>query len=352
MKKDTNPLQTNWRKFGIKSSLGSTTIPIEAPELENTANTKPISSGNIDVMSKANNPGGVKLPGLSKLHNSSKNVIEKFNKNSSNLDNISKILNNYPDASGSAYEEFCDMRKALTYEQKEEIDNFIGSKDYSRINERPAPPGRYNLDDAKNRRLGVTLSRIISKIAEDNYGAVTDGDDFWDTDRLAMRRVNRESLYKCRNSREKNNIIILLDSSPSCSKQADFYSKIATQCTLYGDVELYDAPNARLVHIYDNKKKMFVQFITVEDVLRGAHKWSYFKNRTIIFFGDFDGYEVVMKNTVSNKVYYFCTERMSSIKTKMSYTSQRSTPHNFRNLTAIPNVHDVKSFMEACKKLK
>jgi hypothetical protein len=77
-----------------------------------------------------------------------------------------------------------------------------------------------------------------------------------------------------------------------------------------------------------------------------------FKNRTIIFFGDNDGFHIALKNTVHNKVYYFYT----SDENDFQYTLQDHTDYggdcNTKNLKPIYNIKDVDSFMKACKKLK
>ena len=134
-------------------------------------------------------------------------------------------------------------------------------------------------------------------------------------------------------SREKHNIIIILDSSPSCSRYANFYGKIASQCVQYGDVELYDGPNARLVHIYKPREKSFVTFLTAEDIFNNVHEWSLFKNRTIIFFGDSDGLYTVLKNTVHNKVYYFYTHDEDSFQYDLKDHVDYGYDCNTKNLT-------------------
>lgn len=351
MKKHTNPLQTNWRNFTTTSKKvkkASPKLDSAAPKLnvklkpsENKAN----SNGNLNVLSKANSLGSNTLPGLSKFHNNPKDIVKRF-KNNSNLANNDIYLRSNSD-------EVNKMIETLNDEDQEKYFSFNSAKNYSRINRFPSKPGKYNLEGVKNRRLGAVFSRVISKIAEDSYGAVTEGDDFWDTDRLAMRSINKESIYKCRNSREKQNIIVILDSSPSCSELSDLYSKIAIECINYGDVELYDAPNARLVHMYSHKQQKFAKFLTIEDIKKNVHSWSLFKNRTIIFFGDFDGAHVVFKNTIHNKVYYFTNELADSCLRKMElYKDKGQIAHNFRNLKMIPRIYDLKNFMEACKKLK
>lgn len=354
MKKHINPLQTNWRNFTTTSKKvnklpkldsAAPKLNVELKPSENEAN----SNVNLEVLSKANSLGSNTLPGLSKFHNNPKDIVKRFKNNSNLAKNIIYSEKGRYDSDS----ELSKMLDSLSDEELYNYDTFRSARDYSRINKFPSKAGKYNLEGVKNRRLGATFARAISKIAEDSYGAVTEGDDFWDTDRLAMRSINKESIYKCRNSREKQNIIVMLDSSPSCSELSDLYSKIAIECINYGDIELYDAPNGRLVHIYDNKQQKFVKFLNIEDIKKNVHRWSLFKNRTIIFFGDFDGERVVFNNTLNNKIYYFNKKQDYECLDRMKLYHKRNTaPHNFRNLTMIPNIYNLKNFMEACKKLK
>jgi len=117
----------------------------------------------------------------------------------------------------------------------------------------------------------------------------------------------------------------------------------------FGDIELYDAPNARIVHMYNSRKKAFVKILAMEDIFRDVHMWSLFKNRTIVFFGDFDGLHIVLGGTINNKVYYYCTQGTDDIQW---YLKDNTQPCNYRNLEVIPNITSVESFMKACKKLK
>jgi len=288
-----------------------------------------------------NNSGGKPLPGLGNLRNNPAKINRKFNSNTNAFDpRNSKLLQN-----GKA-------RSKLTEPQKNKLEDFKQDHEMSRINKNPAPAGKLSLKDVRDRRLGVELSRTISKLAEDNIGAYTEGDDYWDCDRLAMRQITKESIFNCKMSREKHNIIIILDSSPSCSRYANFYGKIASQCVQYGDVELYDGPNARLVHIYKPREKSFVKFLTAEDVFNNVHEWSLFKNRTIIFFGDSDGFHIALRNTVHNKVYYFYTSDENDFQYALQDHTDYGGDCNTKNLKPIYNIKDVDSFMKACKKLK
>ena len=340
MKKHTNLIKTDWRNYtsGLESELRTetevktTTLPNSPPISANTSKSS--------VPHVKNNSGGQPLPGLGKLRNNPANINRKFNSNTNAYDPRKSLLQNGQDKAN------------LTEPQKNKISGFISDCDYSRINKNPAPAGKLSLKGVRDRRLGVELARTISKLAEDNIGAYTEGDDYWDCDRLAMRQITKESIFNCKMSREKHNIIIILDSSPSCSKYANFYSKIASQCVQYGDVELYDGPNARLVHIYKPREKSFVKFLTAEDIYNNIHKWSLFKNRTIIFFGDSDGLSIAVKNTVHNKVYYFYTSDENDFQYALQDHTDYGGDCNTKNLKPIYNIKDVDSFMKACKKLK
>jgi len=345
LKKHTNPLQTKWRNFTTPGYPWETT-KVDAPQPKVKLRNITCDVGNspveINVPQKANNSGGLKLPGLSKFHNNSKNITKRFDGNIKiNKADIDMLYN--PDR------EYDMMMDVMSRKNRRKIENFHEDVNMSRINMNPALPGKYTLEGARNRRLAVELSRVISKLAEDHVGAALEGDEFWDCDRLSMRKLNRESIYKCRMSREKHNIIIMLDSSPSCDEYSNFYSDIASQCVQFGDIELYDAPNARIVHMYNSRKKAFVKFLTMEDIFRDVHLWSLFKNRTIVFFGDFDGLHIVLGGTINNKVYYFCTQDTDDIQW---YLKDNTKPCNYRNLEIIPNITSVESFMKACKKLK
>ena len=361
MKKHTNLISRNWRNFGSIDKPKEDNITINAPIVDDAENTtvepgkltsKDAQQYNIDKFVKpsmdnitANNLGGVKPLGLGKLRDQVNKLNKKFDKNIRN----SKIKQNplYSTSDYSANEEYKVMKKVMTEKQQERLEDFELNLDYSRINKNPATSGNLTLNEVKNRRLAVELSRVISKLAEDHVGATTDGDDFWDCDRLVMRQFNKESIYSCRNSREKQNIVIMLDSSPSCEKQAKFYSDIASQVCQFGDVELYDAPNARLVHKYSPRDKRFVDFLTMDDVANNIHRLSAFKNRVIIFFGDMDGFHVMANASFDNKIYYFHTDGEGYIQDCLD-----SYQHKSRNFKIMPKVTNVKKFMEACKKLK
>jgi hypothetical protein len=155
----------------------------------------------------------------------------------------------------------------------------------------------FYLEQLRRKRIIATFARMISKIAEDLSGWPIAGDDQWSMPDLMARHLDRRPLFQCRRSREKEAVVVILDTSGSCLEQARFYSRIATAAVTAGDVQLYDAPNAGLRAV-----RIRQQWEPVE------HRQWPFAHRTIIFFGDFDGADVVIKASKRNKVYWLCSE--------------------------------------------
>ena len=162
----------------------------------------------------------------------------------------------------------------------------------------------FYLEELKRKRITATFALLIAKIAEDLSGWPIPGDDEWNAADLMARHLDRRALSQCRRSREKEAVVVILDTSGSCLAQARFYSRIATAAVAAGDVELYDAPNAGLRAVRNREG-----WKPVPDT-----EWD-FSQRTIIFFGDFDGGDTVIKASRRNKIYWFCSEtRYPSIR--------------------------------------
>ena len=162
--------------------------------------------------------------------------------------------------------------------------------------------------------------------------------------KLISRVVDNRNILHCKSSRELESVVLILDSSPSCESYAQLYSELAVTASNFDDVDMYNAPNARITHRYDKKQKDFTVCMSFDDIINDAHKWKYFKNRVIMFFGDFDGINTVLMNTFSNKVYWFCTESESYIKDELDCHD-----YNSANLTIFPKVRNAKGFIDAMK---
>jgi hypothetical protein len=153
------------------------------------------------------------------------------------------------------------------------------------------------LEELRRRRIMTTFALLMSKVAEDLTGWPIPGDDEWSLPDLMARHLDRRPLTQCHRSREKERVVVIIDTSGSCLHQARFFSSIATAAVAAGDVELYEAPNAGI-----RAKKGRRGWRPVEH--RGWHS----SRRTLIFFGDFDGGDAVIRASRRNKLYWFCSE--------------------------------------------
>jgi len=178
-----------------------------------------------------------------------------------------------------------------------------------------------DLDADGERRIASTASLIISKVAEDLTGYPQDGDDEWDMDRLMYRRLSKIPLKSCRMERERESILFIIDTSPSCRHMANFYASMVSSLVDRGDVELIKAPNAFPTDFYDRRegkwKCLYADRYEADDKEQEhwdatdefgsqydvwSNRWH---GRTAIFFGDFDGQATIERASERMKVYAF-----------------------------------------------
>ena len=266
------------------------------------------------------------------------NVSKKFRANQE-LDN--KLLCDSMSKMNKLIAEFETMHE--TYE----LEDFQSHLDMHR-NFNAAKKGKFELDTSSDKRLATEFARLMGKIAEDLTGEPEPGDEYWDIDRLLNRRLSKESILNCKMTRERESIIMILDSSPSCQEQAVFYSELASIATVHGDVELYNAPNARLVEMYNARKKKFFPFLTPYDLMDGVHKWSLFRNRVILFFGDNDGEEIVLHATENNDVYWFDWQNYVEHRV----LGRHKGAVNSRNLKLFFSMYNKEDFINTMKKIR
>jgi len=157
----------------------------------------------------------------------------------------------------------------------------------------------------KVRRLSTVLANVVAKLAEDQNCEPIPGDDEWNIDDLMMRRITKMPINRCRQSRERSNIVLMLDSSPSCSREASFYSSLAVGAVGMKLLDVYDAPNCKVVRKFDYKTRRFKEFMSKEEISAGIEGWDYIRGRTVLFFGDYDGCVEIEKQSSMNKVYWF-----------------------------------------------
>lgn len=338
LRMSSNKIDKRWRNYTTDNDLQASKFN-KALRSHESGNQSSVNSKNI----KGTMSNGGRMPPRTRFKSSARkylghNVSKKFKANQE-LDR--KLLCDSMGKMNRLIREFDTMHE--TYE----LEDFRNDIDMHR-NLNAAKKGKFELDTSSNKRLATEFARLIGKIAEDLTGEPEPGDEYWDIDRLLNRRLSKESILNCKMTRERESIIMILDSSPSCHAQAVFYSELASIATVHGDVELYNAPNARLVEMYNARKKKFVPFLTPYDLMDRVHKWSLFKNRVILFFGDNDGEQIVLHATENNDVYWFDWHKY--VKHRSLARHKRAV--NSRNLKLFYSMYNKEDFINTMKKIR
>ena len=206
------------------------------------------------------------------------------------------------------------------------------------------------------RRLGNYTDMMISKFAEDQCGTdIFPGNEFWDEDALLNRVLTKVPIHICRKDRELEKVVLILDTSPSCSEQALLYANIARSVVGHGLVEMYDAPNGYITRKYCPIKNKFVEFMDADSLIEDRFaRWKKFKNRHIIFFGDTDGWNIVTEAMEINKVYWFMNIECDELDEYLSLLKMNKLmrmPKAVRK-RIYTNIMNTKDFINAIKRLK
>jgi hypothetical protein len=145
----------------------------------------------------------------------------------------------------------------------------------------------------------MAFARIVSKLAEDFAGWPVDGDDEWDVDALLARSMDSRPLPSCRRSREREALVVVIDISGSCLKDAEFFQRVSALAASHMDVELMSGNNGRI-------EAAWRPGVSAWQPVR-CGRWP-FHRRTILFFGDHDGQALVCDASARNRVTWFSNE--------------------------------------------
>ncbi len=164
--------------------------------------------------------------------------------------------------------------------------------------------------ESKDKRLANTLAIMVSKLAEERSGDVIIGEDEWDLQELMMRSITKRNIYSCMQSRERENIVLVLDSSPSCQSTSELYAKIALLSVKIGCLDIYLAPNAYVTHKMNSKSYEYEPIFDLSKdssfIICGMDELhNFFKNRVILYFGDWDGEDIISKASQTNEIHWF-----------------------------------------------
>lgn len=183
-------------------------------------------------------------------------------------------------------------------EDQEEIE-FINNK-----NDNLDKQGGKNANNTFSMQKVINLQKIknlffrtLSRLAEDLTSDPMDGDEEWNMQTLMRRSIDKRPLFSCRQEREKEKIVVAIDTSGSCLNWEPFFTSIAELVTEFDLCEILLAPNAEIIAEWNRKTKQYDY----------SAKKQY-RNRTILFFGDFDGSRIMCETSKENRVFWFSNE--------------------------------------------
>lgn len=148
----------------------------------------------------------------------------------------------------------------------------------------------------------TVLYSFLAKFSEERVAPHTWLDrEEWDMERLMLRRYEGRPLNSYKRSVERDKIIIILDTSGSMVRWARAINILGRLASRRGMVEIYTAPNG-----YVKNRVVDGELVPVENPKKLVDSW---RNRRIIYVGDYDGANLVVHLSRRNDVLYICTER-------------------------------------------
>ena len=314
----TNP---NWMRWSKGTSLNTSSSRSDERNKEKEVGVKPTSEdGKKQTDKRTSQPHNtllerkilhveqevneaddpIKLRGLFKVNKEN----DKRNKSNEQLDGLpSTPLRSKPSITkGKALSNFSNFEIKKNIEQAK--DNIRRDWKLERFGTNHNRVGKdFEYETLRNRKLSSMLSLLFSKVAEERMGDKVEGTDKWDVNKIMFRKVSKKLITNCKYSREKQRLVLLLDSSPSCRSMSDLYSQISTESARFDDLDIYDAPNGYPHSIYDPRRKKYRKLN--EEELNATLMWNGFNGRTVIYFGDDDASYIMGKAFKHCEVHWF-----------------------------------------------
>ncbi|MCD6100864.1 MAG: hypothetical protein J7K33_09830 [Candidatus Marinimicrobia bacterium] len=207
------------------------------------------------------------------------------------------------------------------------------------------------------------FTRMIYRIAENRIKVR----DFTNPTNIDMKLVLRRrffgrTLNQCKVKWQREAIVLMVDNSGSMKWLTDILMDLVAFAMERGDIELYLVPNGSIQSYYDRKQERFLD-ICYYDFDKGiwVSKVSLndFKNRVIVYIGDYDGADTPVILSRHNKVYWICTETRYEYFYEHSWVSVRE--EDFRGLVIkwsiyseedYENKRQYSDFLESIKRIK
>ena len=208
----------------------------------------------------------------------------------------------------------------------------------------------FDYEYLRNRKLSSTLSLLFGKIAEERMGDSTEGLDKWDIDKIMFRRISKKVITDCKYAREKQRLVLMLDSSPSCSSMANVYSQIATESANFDDLEIYDAPNGFAHSIYNPREGKFVRLSDEE--IEYTVLWGGFNGRTIIYFGDTDAVRSIRSSWSYNDIHWWYRSPYEDHELKSQKLDTQRIRRQWSDKVTVYMCNNISQLMQAVRDMR
>ncbi|GIV25779.1 MAG: hypothetical protein KatS3mg026_1471 [Bacteroidia bacterium] len=156
---------------------------------------------------------------------------------------------------------------------------------------------------AEWRTLQNTLTQLIDLLAEDLTGPPIPGDLCYHPEALAVRKIDKRPLSRCRYDRARDTLLFVLDTSDSCREYSAFLQKVAYAALRLGSVELWEAPNGRIVGYWTWDRHSQAPAFYEQN-----HQHWPWRGRVLVFLGDYDGADLLIEASRHNQVWWLCNE--------------------------------------------
>jgi hypothetical protein len=165
------------------------------------------------------------------------------------------------------------------------------------MNDDGTAPTDWTPEQRTAQRIATTFALLVNKVAEDMSYQRRPGDEFWDPRKIMRRQIDNRPLQHCKMDYTKRRLALLVDTSPSCTDEAVFYSKVASGAMLRDDIDIFLCPNGHIDAKFDPEPMRFV----TDD--RGPD-WD-LEGRTVLYFTDWDGREQLVAHSRDCNLYWF-----------------------------------------------
>lgn len=147
------------------------------------------------------------------------------------------------------------------------------------------------LKKIEKRLLAFFEAFAMDESTEQIYGA-----DNFDIDKYILKKYEKKPYDYYLHSNKKENIYLVLDNSGSCVPYSNTIVKLATVAEKFNFVQIYIAPNGYITHKIHKGKIVEADW---QEISRGSN---------IIFFGDFDGGDILVEQSERHNIIWLCCE--------------------------------------------